>query len=155
MLIGIAPAAHTGKGQVAGIDPSACFGSRLAAQGLRHLHLGQIRHAVALGTDEVDMWLDISVEPLHPVHCSDADDQPLLLKKRQVSVHRSERDIRVIRLQPGKDPVCRRVDIGGSQASQNSVPLAKMLCSLLHRHLLYENDYHLRPYHSTSIFICQ
>ena len=116
MNIVTAPAAYAGEGQVAGADLTACFGSRLAAQGLRCLDLGQVRHTVTPGTDEMNVGFGITVEPLHAVHSPQTDDQPLLFKQSQVSIHRSQGNIRIFRLKLGVNPVSRRVDIRGPQA---------------------------------------
>ena len=155
MLICVAPAAKAGEGKAAGVDLTAGFGSRLAAQGLRNLHLGQVCDPIALAADEMNMGVGISVEALHAVDSPQADDLALLLKQRQVPVHRSQRNIREVRLQPGVDPVSGRVDISRLQAVQNGIPLAEMLCSLLHRHLLFENDYYLHSYDSIENPVCQ
>ena len=69
------------------------YGS-LIVQILGYMHLVQIFHQTAAGTDEVDMGGDVSVEPFHTIHAAQTLDHPLLLEKSQVPINGAKRDIR-------------------------------------------------------------
>lgn len=142
------PVAYSGEAELAGIDDTAGFGSRLAAQGLGDYHMGQVDDAAALGADEMDVGFGVAVEPLNAIHSTQAGNLALLLKQGQVSVDRTEGDVREFRLEAGVDPISRRVDVSPPDAGQDCIPFSEMLRCLLHRHLLFKNDSHLHPYNS-------
>ena len=154
-MIYAAALASTGEGQVADCHSAAGLICRLAAQAFRDFHVGQVDDTVTTLAYEVDMGIDIAVEPLNTIHRAKTLDQTLLLKQGQVSIHSTQRDVRIFMLDLSINPIGRRVDIGTPQASQNCISFFELLGSLLHRHLLFANDYRLHPYNSISYSICQ
>ena len=82
---------------MAGVDGPAGVGSSLAAERLRNCHLGQVRYAVADGADKMHMGICVSVEALNAIDRSQAGDETLLLEQRQVSVHCTQRNVRIFR----------------------------------------------------------
>lgn len=93
----------TGKGQLAAIYIATAASGSGAAKSLRRLHPRQIQYRAAASTNKVDMGCGNSVESLHSVYGSQARNQALLLKQRQIPVHRSQRQVRIFRLQLGKN----------------------------------------------------
>ena len=152
---GTAALAGAGEGQLAIGHGSSGLTCRPAAQAFRDFHVGQVDDTVATLTDEVNMGINITVEPFHAIHRAETLDHTLLLKQRQVSVNGTQRNVRIFMLDLSINPISRRVNIGTPQASQNRISFFELLCSLLHRYLLFANDYRLHPYNSTWFPICQ
>lgn len=152
---GTAALAGAGEGQLAIGHGSSGLTCRPAAQAFRDFHVGQVDDTVATLTDEVDMRVNIAVEPLDPIHCAETLDHTLLLEQGQVPIHSTQRYVRIFMLDLGMNPISRRVNIGTPQASQNRISFLELLGCLLHRHLLFANNYRLHPEYSTAYSICQ
>lgn len=147
--------AGTGEGQLAMSHGSSGVLRRLAAQAFGDFHVGQVDDTVATLTDEVDMGVNVAVKPLDPIHCAETLDQTLLLEQCQVPIYSTQRYVRIFMLDLGMNPIGRRVNIGTPQASQNRISFLELLGCLLHRHLLFANDYRLHPEYSIIFSICQ
>ena len=100
---------------------------RLLQQRFRKSRAARINDRAAGAADKVHMRRDVRVEPLEPVHRADRDDQPLLPEEIQVAVDRAEAEIRDLRLEPGVDPVSRRMRLGGAEAFVDGVALFAVL----------------------------
>ena len=90
LIVGTAALAGTGEGQLAISHSSSGLTCRPAAKAFGDLHMGQIDDTVAAGADEVDVRLNIAVEPLHTVHRTETLNDSLLFKTRQVPVHSTQ-----------------------------------------------------------------
>ena len=139
------------------IDLTAQVSFRRFLQGRQNGHAFQILNARTSGTDEMDMILRVPIKTLHTVHGSKACDQPLGFEQRQVSVHRSQGEVRNFRLQLGVYPLSRGMRFGLTQAGQNGVALPKVLRRSFHSNLLcfFENHSHLQEDCIIAFLICQ
>ena len=82
--------AGAGEGQMAICHGSSGLACRLAAQAFRDFHVGQVDDTVTTLTDEVDVGLYVTVEPLDPIHCAETLDQTLLLEQCQVPIYSTQ-----------------------------------------------------------------
>lgn len=107
-----------------------------AAQLLGHGQLRQVNDGVAAVTDKVDMGMGVAVEALDTANCAQALDHALGFEQGQIPVHRGKGDIRVLGLEHFVQHLSRGMQVGASQAGENGVPLAELLTTGFHRHLL-------------------
>lgn len=143
-----------GKAELTAIHLTVHRGANRTGEALGHPDLGQVDHRVTALTNEVDMGHCVAIQPLHSADSSQTGNQPLLLEQGDVPVNRGQRDVGAGVADLLKDPVRAGMDIRGSDAMQDRVPLAKML-GLLHRHLLVENDSCLHPQDIIEFHKCQ
>ena len=111
MRIFATPVANSGEGQVAQVNLTTGLSRRFCGQTLGNCQLGQVDDAVTAAANEMDVGLGIAIEPLHAADGAQAGNQPLLLKKRQVAVHRRQRDVWIFPANLGVNPVGGGVDI--------------------------------------------
>ena len=71
--------------------------------------------------DKMRVGRDVEIEALQTVHDAHRGDQPLALEHREVAVDRAEREVGDLRLEPGVDPVGRRMRRGRADAREDRV----------------------------------
>ena len=103
--------AAAGEGQLAVFHGAAGLAACLGAEGLRHLHLGQVDDRITVVANEVHMGIGVGIEPFDTVDCTEADDLALLFKPSQVSVDCAKAQIRDLGFELVEDPVGAGVDI--------------------------------------------
>ena len=109
------------------MDFSAHTGLCLGAQVAAGRQLGHIQNLSALGTEEMHMGLRVSVEPLHAIQGTNADDFSLLLEQGKIPINRAQREVGILRLQPGIHHLRRGVFLGLPQVGQDCVALPELL----------------------------
>ena len=79
----------------------------LLCQLLRRGHSLDVDHGIAMAANEMCVRMGIEVKAFHAIDRSQRSDPPLLLERRQIAIHRSKGEIRILRLEAGINPVGR------------------------------------------------
>ena len=136
-LLFLTVSAQTAEGQLAAIHMAAGTLLHLCVQNVGYFNLMQVDDRVTPAADKVYMGICIGIEPFHTTNRGYAGGHSLILKVGQVSVDRSQGDVRMLRLKHLVNHFSGRVGVGITQAGVNGVALSESLSCRLHRHLSF------------------